>query len=93
MAKKASNSSSPVHAVVGISAEKAGALLETLTARELEIAQLMATGEKNKIIAAKLKISTKTLDIHRANMKWKLKTRGPVDVARIVFAKALGEIA
>lgn len=89
MAKKLSNLANPLEAIVGISSERAGKLLESLTERELEIAKLMATGAKNKSIAAELGISMKTLDIHRANLKCKLRTRGPVDVARIVFAKAL----
>ena len=93
MAKKAQKAAaSPLEAIVGISPERAAELLGTLTEREHEVASLMATGEKNKHIAAKLGISTKTLDIHRANLKWKLKTRGPVDVARVVFAKAIGEL-
>jgi two-component system response regulator FixJ len=93
MAKKAQKAAaSPLEAIVGISPERAAELLGTLTEREHEVASLMATGEKNKHIAAKLGISTKTLDIHRANLKWKLKTRGPVDIARVVFAEALGKI-
>ena len=93
MAKKTQKSAAtPLEAIIGISPARAGDLLATLTDREAEVAKLMATGEKNKNIAAKLGISTKTLDIHRANLKWKLKTRGPVDVAHVVFAKALGEI-
>lgn len=92
MAKKAQKAVTPLEAIVGISPERAGELLGSLTEREHEVAALMATGEKNKHIAAKLGISTKTLDIHRANLKWKLKTRGPVDVARVVFAEALGKL-
>jgi DNA-binding NarL/FixJ family response regulator len=93
MAKKAQKSAaSPLESIVGISPTRAGELLSSLTDREHEVASLMATGEKNKNIAAKLGISTKTLDIHRANLKWKLKTRGPVDIARVVFAEALGKI-
>jgi two-component system response regulator FixJ len=93
MAKKTAKApGSPLEAIVGISPEKAGELLSALTEREHEVASLMATGEKNKHIAAKLGISTKTLDSHRANLKWKLKTRGPVDIARVVFAEKLGKI-
>ena len=93
MAKRAQRSAvTPLEAIVGINPERAGELLATLTDREHEVASLMATGEKNKNIASKLGISTKTLDIHRANLKWKLKTRGPVDIARVVFAEALGKI-
>lgn len=92
MAKKPKASASPIENVLGISPEKAMELLGTLTEREAEVATLMATGEKNKNIANKLGISTKTLDIHRANLKWKLKTRGPVDVARVVYAKAMADL-
>lgn len=92
MAKKTKPSGNSLEGVLGVSATKASELLGTLTDREQEVATLMATGEKNKNIAAKLGISTKTLDIHRANLKWKLKTRGPVDVARVVYAKALASI-
>ena len=93
MAKKASKAPvTPLEAILGITPEAATELLGTLTEREQEVATLMATGDKNKNIAAKLGISTKTLDIHRANLKWKLKTRGPVDVARVVYAKAVGEL-
>ena len=93
MAKKPQKpSGNSLEGILGVSVAKANELLESLTEREQEVAQLMATGEKNKNIAAKLGISTKTLDIHRANLKWKLKTRGPVDVARVVYAKALSSI-
>lgn len=93
MAKKAVKAATtPLEGILGVTPEKATELLATLTERELEVANLMATGDKNKNIAAKLGISTKTLDIHRANLKWKLKTRGPVDVARVVYAKSIGEL-
>ena len=84
-------SKSPVESILGISAAKAGELLANLTEREGQIADLMATGDKNKNIADRLGISTKTLDIHRTNVKRKLHANGPVDIARIIFAKKFGE--
>ena len=84
-------SKSRVESILGISAAKAIELLDNLTVRERQIADLMATGDKNKVIAGRLGISTKTLDIHRTNVKRKLHANGPVDIARIVFAKKFGE--
>jgi len=45
---------------------------EALTPREREIVQLVAEGRSNKEIAVTLKISTKTVEAHRANMMHKL---------------------
>jgi len=77
---------SPIESVLGISLEEAKQRFDELTRREAEVAELMATGEKNVGIAKKLGISVKTLDIHRAATKRKLKARGSVDVARVVYA-------
>jgi DNA-binding NarL/FixJ family response regulator len=77
---------SPIEAVFGIAIEEAKQRFDELTDREREVAELMATGEKNTKIAKQLGISPKTLDIHRTNAKRKLKARGSVDVARVVFA-------
>jgi len=45
---------------------------QVLTPREREIVQLVAEGRSNKEIATALKISTKTVEAHRANMMHKL---------------------
>lgn len=44
----------------------------TLTGREREIVELVVTGDSSKVIAAKLGISPKTVDIHRANIMRKI---------------------
>lgn len=44
----------------------------TLTGREREIVELVVTGDSSKVIAAKLGISPKTVDIHRANIMKKV---------------------
>lgn len=83
---KSKKPQSPTETILGIPADQAKELLGELTPRESEVAELMASGEKNVGIAKKLGISVKTLDIHRAAVKRKLKARGAVDVARVVFA-------
>lgn len=82
---------SPIETVFGIAIEDAKSRFDELTAREREVAQLMASGEKNAKIAKQLGISPKTLDIHRNNAARKLKARGPVDFARVVFAVSAGK--
>ncbi|HZZ77217.1 MAG TPA: LuxR C-terminal-related transcriptional regulator [Gemmataceae bacterium] len=50
----------------------AKALIESLTPRERQVAELIALGVAQKDIAKKLGISTKTLDIFRGNVRTKL---------------------
>jgi len=45
----------------------------SLTEREQEILQLIWNGLKNREIGARLKISVKTVEAHRANMMKKLR--------------------
>jgi FixJ family two-component response regulator len=92
MAKKTQKSAmTPIESILGISPGKADEALSTLTERELQVVEAMATGTKNKKIAEELGISTKTLDIHRANVKWKLQAKTTVDIARFVYAKKFSE--
>ncbi len=53
-----------------------------LTPREIEVLDLMVAGKKNKKIAEELGISTKTLDIHRANIMRKMQTKTVADLVR-----------
>ena len=88
---KTKQASGPVESILGVSASRAGELLGVLTERERQVADLMASGTKNRKIAKELGISPKTLDIHRANLKRKLKCQTSVDVARVVIADLLGK--
>jgi DNA-binding NarL/FixJ family response regulator len=58
------------------------ASLPSVTAREREIIQLLAEGNSNKEIAAALRVSTKTIEAHRANIMRKLRLRSVTDLVR-----------
>src|SRR4051794_32222213 len=64
-----------VEEVLGQTVADARDRYDRLTAREREVAGLMARGRRNRDIAAELGISPKTLDIHRANVMHKLEAR------------------
>jgi len=53
-----------------------------LTPRETEVLRLMAVGHSNKDIAAELRISVKTVEVHKANAMRKLKLTNRADVVR-----------
>jgi DNA-binding NarL/FixJ family response regulator len=56
--------------------------LEKLTDREFEIFQLIGQGQGTKEIAEKLHLSVKTVDVHRANIKGKLKLQNAAELIR-----------
>jgi DNA-binding NarL/FixJ family response regulator len=53
-----------------------------ITDREREVLRLMALGHSNKDIAAKLDLSVKTIEVHKANAMRKLGLAGRTDVVR-----------
>jgi DNA-binding NarL/FixJ family response regulator len=54
----------------------------TITDREAEVLRLIAVGHSNKEAAAQLKISVKTVEVHKMNAMRKLGLTGRVDVVR-----------
>jgi FixJ family two-component response regulator len=66
------------------------ALLATLTAREREVAALLATGAQNLSIARQLDISPRTVEIHKARCMEKLGARSIADLVRIADRTTLG---
>ncbi len=54
----------------------------TLTARELQIMEMLARGLTSREIAHDLDISTKTVDTHRAHLLQKLRLRNNAELAR-----------
>ncbi len=61
------------------------ARLNALTPREMEIAELIAKGHANKVVAYDLGISERTVECHRAKIMHKIGARSVVDLVRIVL--------
>ncbi|MDR3573456.1 MAG: response regulator transcription factor [Anaerolineaceae bacterium] len=62
---------------------------ETLTPRECEVLNLAAQGHSNAEIAAKLSLSPRTVETHRANMMHKLGFHSQVDLARFALERKI----
>ncbi len=58
-------------------------LLESLTDRETEVMQLVVEGSTNKAVAARLGISEKTVEVHRARVMEKTAARTLSELIRI----------
>jgi two-component system response regulator FixJ len=57
--------------------------LATLSAREKEVLARLIAGDPNKIIAYRLNISPRTVEVHRANLMLKMDTRSLSDLVRL----------
>jgi two-component system, LuxR family, response regulator FixJ len=64
----------------------AAALLATLSPREREVAVLVAHGQPNKLVAARLGISEKTVHIHRQRVMEKAGISSAAELARLMLA-------
>ncbi|MGD0231492.1 MAG: response regulator transcription factor [Syntrophorhabdales bacterium] len=64
-------------------------LYNTLTTREREVLQLVVEGHTSAEIAAKLFISTRTVESHRANTMEKLSVRSRDDLIKYALKKGL----
>lgn len=67
-------------------ADAAAVRLQALTPREREVLDGLAKGLPNKTIAYDLRISPRTVEIHRANLMAKLGVRSLSEALRIAFA-------
>ena len=61
--------------------------IEDLTRREKEVLDMVVTGRANKRIAEEMKISPKTLDIHRSKVLQKMKAESVADLVRMVLTQ------
>ena len=62
--------------------ESASSPVENLTDREFEVFQLIGQGIETKDLARQLHVSPKTIEVHRANIKTKLKIKSMVELIR-----------
>jgi two-component system response regulator FixJ len=62
--------------------------LRLLTARERDVLNRVVSGKSNKVIAAELKLSTKTVEVHRAHVMEKLKADSLADLIRLSLLAA-----
>lgn len=60
-----------------------------LSRREREVLQLIAEGHKSRVIAEKLNISIKTVDIHRTNLKTKLNIHSIAELTKFAIAEGI----
>jgi DNA-binding NarL/FixJ family response regulator len=68
-----------------------GSVFRTLTDREREIVQMLAEGKSNKQIAARLSISVKTVETHRATVMRKLDINSIVELVHYAIRNQLVE--
>src|SRR5579871_1444315 len=59
--------------------------LESLTAREREVLHLVVAGKLNKVIAAELNVSPRTVEIHRARVMEKMEAKSLAQLVRMVL--------
>lgn len=66
-------------------ATEARAQIEALSPREREVLDGLVEGKANKVIAAELGISPRTVEIYRANLMAKLDAKSLADIVRLVL--------
>jgi two-component system response regulator NreC len=64
----------------------------SLTPREREVLQMLAEGATAKEIAFALKLSSKTVDVHRANLQRKLNAGTLADLTRIALREGIAQL-
>jgi RNA polymerase sigma factor (sigma-70 family) len=67
--------------------------LETLTPREREVLDLVVHGKANKVIAGDLKLSQRTVEIHRARVMEKMRASSLAHLVRMVLEVDQGRTA
>jgi two-component system response regulator FixJ len=61
----------------------AEARFQQLTPREREVMELVIAGKANKVIAADLNLSPKTVEVHRANLMKKMEVDSVAELVRL----------
>ena len=65
------------------------ARVATLSPREREVMQLVIDGKPNKVIATRLGLSTRTVEVHRAKVMEKMQAASLADLVRMALAAGL----
>jgi two-component system, LuxR family, response regulator FixJ len=60
--------------------------METLTARERQVLELVVAGASNKMIASSLGISPRTVEIYRASVMSKMRADSLSELVRMTLA-------
>lgn len=63
--------------------------LDSLTPREREVMLLVVEGRPNKVVATRLGLSTRTVEVHRAKLMEKMQARSLADLVRMAIACGL----
>src|SRR6185503_14930020 len=63
--------------------------LDSLTPREREVLELLVVGHPNKVIAHRLDISPRTVEIHRAHVMEKMQAKSLSEVVRMALAAGM----
>jgi len=82
IALQSASSLAPANAAAPVIAER----MKELTDREREVLDLLVLGHANKVIAQKLGISFRTVEIHRARVLSKMDARSIAELVRMVLA-------
>jgi DNA-binding NarL/FixJ family response regulator len=67
--------------------------VEKLTDREFEVFQFIAQGKGTRDIAEKLHLSVKTVEVHRANIKAKLKLKSASELVHFAVRWSESNVA
>lgn len=62
-------------------------LYSALTPREFDVMHYVAEGTPNKVIAAELGVSQRTIEAHRARIFQKMQVRNAVELARCMLQR------
>jgi two-component system response regulator FixJ len=65
------------------------ARIATLSPREREVMQFVVEGRPNKVIATRLGLSTRTVEVHRAKVMEKMQAASLAELVRMALAAGL----
>ncbi|PLC52410.1 helix-turn-helix transcriptional regulator [Pollutimonas nitritireducens] len=66
-----------------------GSPISRLTPRERDVMDYVVSGKPNKIIAAELGVSQRTIEAHRARIFQKMQVRNAVELTRCIMSQGV----